>query len=289
MTMKSVDSKSVSPEYVLGTNQAELERLGLQHRLWSDAAHSLWRIAGIQPGSNVLDIGCGPGFATFDLAQIVGAASPGVQRGEVLAIDESEPYLGHVAQQCRVRGLSNVRTLRSDVMKLGSTDSISPGGFDAAYARWVFCFVSDPGAVVQGVRRSLKAGGRLVVQDYFDYERMSVAPRRVSFAAGVAATGKSWRLRGGDPDIMGRLPGMLEAAGFDVTHLGVNQRIARPGEPMWHWPQTFWHNFLPVLVGMGLLTEAQRQEWLRDWDELSRTPGAFALLPPVFDLVAVKR
>ncbi len=37
-------------EYVLGTDEAELTRLGLQHRLWGDAAHALWRRGGIVPG-----------------------------------------------------------------------------------------------------------------------------------------------------------------------------------------------------------------------------------------------
>jgi hypothetical protein len=58
---------------------------------------------------------------------------------------------------------------------------------------------------------------------------------------------------------------------------------------MWHWPQSFWHNFLPVLVELGLLTEGDRAAWSAEWDELTRTPGAFALLPPVFDVIAVKK
>ena len=58
---------------------------------------------------------------------------------------------------------------------------------------------------------------------------------------------------------------------------------------MWHWPQTFWTNFLPVLIGLGLLKEQDQKDWLREWEQLSRTPGAFALLPPVFDVIAVKR
>lgn len=51
----------------------------------------------------------------------------------------------------------------------------------------------------------------------------------------------------------------------------------------------FWTNFLPVLVGMGLLTEDDRAAWHREWDQLAATPGAFVLLPPVFDVIAVKR
>ncbi|MFY9341712.1 MAG: methyltransferase domain-containing protein, partial [Planctomycetota bacterium] len=70
-------------EYVLGTGADELSRLGLQHRLWSDAAHQAWQRACIRPGQRVLDVGCGPGYAAFDLAQIVTAV------GAVVGVDES--------------------------------------------------------------------------------------------------------------------------------------------------------------------------------------------------------
>ena len=53
-------------EYVLGTDRAELERLGLQHQLWSEHAPRAWERAGFQRGMKLLDVGCGPGFATFD-------------------------------------------------------------------------------------------------------------------------------------------------------------------------------------------------------------------------------
>lgn len=292
-------SQSTSPsasvgEYVLGVNALELNRLGLQHRLWSDAAHELWRRAGIQPGTRVLDIGCGPGFAALDLAQIVGALSPGLgdrpaPEGSVTAVDESAAFLEYLDAQCRARGIANVRTVRGDAAALGGIAELKGSRFDAAYARWLLCFVPDVGAVIRSVHGLLESGGKLVVQDYFNYEACTVAPRRESFTKVMKATGNSWRSRGGDPDIMGRLPGMLESAGFSVQHIAANQRLARPGEPMWHWPHTFWTYFTGVLAQTGHLTEADRLAWLRDWEEIARTPGAFVTLPAVYDLIAVKR
>ena len=57
-------------DYVLGAHQAELERLGLQHAVWRPRALDAWRRAGITRGQRVLDIGAGPGYATFDLADV---------------------------------------------------------------------------------------------------------------------------------------------------------------------------------------------------------------------------
>lgn len=280
-------------EYVLGVNAAELNRLGLQHRLWSDAAHALWLRAGIQPGARVLDVGSGPGFAALDLAQIVGADSPplagrSIEPGQVVAVDESSAFLEYLNTQCRARGVGNVLTLQGNAVALGDIAGLRHVQFDAAYARWVLCFVSDVQAVIKGVLNLLKPGGRFVVQDYFNYEACTIAPRRESFSRVIRATADSWRARGGDPDVMGRLPGMLERSGFRVEHIAANQRLARPGEPMWHWPHTFWTYFSHVLVQTGHLDTQEQQAWARDWEDASRTPGAFITLPAVYDLIAVK-
>ena len=66
-------------DYVLGTHDGEVARLGLQHRVWREAMFAAWRRAGIRTGWRVVDVGAGPGYATLDLAELVGAS------GEVLA------------------------------------------------------------------------------------------------------------------------------------------------------------------------------------------------------------
>lgn len=70
-------------DYVLGTHDAEIARLGLQHRVWRPHMLGAWMSAGMTSGSRVIDFGAGPGpgFAALDAAEIVGP------RGEVVAID----------------------------------------------------------------------------------------------------------------------------------------------------------------------------------------------------------
>src|SRR3954471_3621912 len=59
-------------DYVLGTHDDEVARLGLQHRVWRSVVTDCWMRVGITHGWRVIDVGSGPGYATADLAEIVG-------------------------------------------------------------------------------------------------------------------------------------------------------------------------------------------------------------------------
>ncbi len=279
---------SLSPteqaEYVLGTDSDESVRLGLQHRLWSASAHTLWERAGLQPGHTALDLGCGPGHATVDIAQIVGP------HGRVIAIDESAGFLKQLRDHAESRRLTNIERVLGDVQELGECIQDGAGSVDVAYARWVFCFLNNPEGVVTGLSRLMKQGGRIAIQDYFNYERcLTLAPRREAFSKVIQAVGASWRSRGGDTDVMGKLPGLLQRHGFEVTHLDVVQKIARPNTTMWHWPNSFWQTFIPKLVEGGFITADDQAAFHRCWDEASRDPASFIQLPPVFELIATKK
>ncbi len=272
--------------YVLGTGNDEAFRLGLQHRLWSNAAFDLWLRAGLQPGMRVLDLGCGPGHATLDIAQIVG------QQGRVVGVDESAAFLKQLGNEAEARRFSNIDRVLGDAQKLDQClpSPATDDYFDLAYTRWVFCFVASPDEMVKGLRRVLRPGGKLVVQDYFNYEfGITLAPRKEAFTKAIKAVGQSWRSRGGNPDIMGELPRILRHHGFEIEHMDVQQRIARPNTSMWHWPWTFFNSFLPKLVESGFLTQADSDAALREIAAISNDETAFMLLPPVFELIAVKQ
>ena len=121
-------SHSHAPEYVLGTDAIEAKRLGLQHRIWSAAAHHLWELAGVRPGITVMDLGCGPGHATFDLATIVGGASPErAAQGRVIALDESATFLHQLNEtavtDAGIASLAKLPKVRSiSVRKTAVTD-----------------------------------------------------------------------------------------------------------------------------------------------------------------------
>jgi len=73
-------------QYVLGTHDEEIQRLGVQHRAWRPSVFAAWQAAGIREGHSILDVGSGPGYAALDLGETVGP------RGLVIAIDKSERF-----------------------------------------------------------------------------------------------------------------------------------------------------------------------------------------------------
>src|SRR5262249_17956183 len=97
-------------DYVLGTHDAEIERLGLQHRVWRARALDAWQRAGIDAGQTVIDVGAGPGYASLDLADIVGGS------GRVIAVERTRRFLDALQDMARRRGFDNISTIEADVV-----------------------------------------------------------------------------------------------------------------------------------------------------------------------------
>ncbi len=279
MAHASSQSPTGSPhEYVLGTNEAELQRLGFQHRVWAQEASAIFERAGIGPGKTVLDVGCGPGFVTLDLAALVG---PG---GRVIGVDESARFVEYLRLRAQSSGISNVEVHVGDVQNL----DLAPSTVDAAYCRWVLCFVPDPEAVVARVASALKPGGVFAVQDYLFYKALRLSPDGRAMEKVIEAVEASWRARAGDPEICRRLPTLMARHGLELQDVRTIVRAARPGTALWDWPASFFRNYLPVLVSQGYLSANDRAAFETEWAEHSANPVAIFSTPVLMDLIAVK-
>lgn len=103
------------------------------------------------PGMRVLDIGCGCGGTSFELADAVGAD------GYVLGSDISETMLAVAEQRRRDMGLEHVRFQAGD-----ATDATFAGApFDAVFSRFGVMFFADPDAAFRNIRDAMKPGGRM--------------------------------------------------------------------------------------------------------------------------------
>ncbi len=265
-------------DYVLGTDREELLRLSFQHEAWVAHAYALWQRAGIRGGQTVVDLGSGPGFTTFDLAQMVGA------RGRVIARDRSERFLEFVAAESRRRGIAWIETSAGDVETL----ALAPESVDALYARWLFCWLPDPALAMERVARCVRRGGVIVLQDYLDWSAMRLLPREPAFDRGVAACMESWRKAGGTINVVERVPEMAARAGLVVEHLAPIARMGAVGSLEWRWMEEFFRTYLPKIVP-ELLSQAELDAALRVWDVQSTKVERFAYTPVMANAILRKR
>jgi len=270
--------RNEAEDYLLGSRDEELARLGSQHRVWAETAFALWRRAGFRSGGRILDLGCGPGFSTVDLAHLVGSS------GRVVAVDASRRFLDHLEAGARALGLANIETVECDVRDL----QLEPASLDGAYARWLFCFLDDPAAAVGRVAAALKPGAAFAVNDYFNYRAFTLAPRSAALDRVVVAVERFWAAEGGDLEIQGRMPSLMRDHGLTVTDISTTSVVARPGSPHWSWPASFFQAFLPRLVQGGYVTAADSRAFWSDWERRSEDPAAFMFLPPMIDVIGVK-
>ncbi len=128
-------------------------RWGLLVGSWlGDATEAMFDLAGIGPGSRVLDVAAGAGEQSITAARRV------LPDGHVLATDIAPALLERAAADAAAAGLTNVEVRELDGEAL---DELPPASFDAAISRVGLIYFPDQQRAVAGMRRALKPGGRV--------------------------------------------------------------------------------------------------------------------------------
>jgi ubiquinone/menaquinone biosynthesis C-methylase UbiE len=181
--------------------QAELARLDAQAAsIWTKEAETLRR-QGLRAAAHVLEVGCGPGFATERLLELV-------PKGRVTAIDV-DPEMVALARD-RLQGRERVEVVEASVTAL----PFAVDSFGAVTARLVLEHVPDRAAALRELRRVLRPAGRLFVVEVDDGWPMLTDPEPPFIAELNAAASAMIEARGADRRLGRRLPQLLAAAGF---------------------------------------------------------------------------
>ena len=172
---------------------------------WSEASRPLLDPAGIKTGEVVVDLGCGPGFTAFELADWVGPT------GHVHGVDLNAEFVAYSQSAARERGLEDSVTFhRVTDHRLPFTDN----AIDCVVAKNVFVYVDDPLQTYQECRRVLRPGGRVhAVEGDWGLAISEPVPDE-DWKALIRAASIAFRT----PNAGRRLYGYAKAAGFaDVT------------------------------------------------------------------------
>jgi SAM-dependent methyltransferase len=237
--------------YVLGSHLEERERLQRQHAIWRDAMLAGWERAGFGPGQRLLDLGCGPGLASLELAKRVGPS------GQVLAIDSAPAFLHHLEQQRERHHLPQLRSQLCDLAQ-PPADPWERGGWDGAWCRWLAMFLPRLEPLLDLLRETLRPGGRLVLHEYVRWDTFALHPQGAQLAHFVQRCAQHWRRHGGDPDVAQRLPALLEARGFRLLHSASLMACGPGDQPKARWLQDFLFTYQAQLAAAGCWSAAEQ-------------------------------
>ncbi|RPK55676.1 Demethylmenaquinone methyltransferase [Streptomyces sp. ADI96-02] len=192
------------------------------HRRRTAANSAAYLLGELRPGARVLDVGCGPGTITADLAALVAP-------GRVTAVDAAAGILEQARAVSAGRGLDNVRFAVADVHALDFPDD----SFDVVHAHQVLQHVGDPVRALREMRRVCRPGGIVAARDS-DYAAMAWYPESAGLTAWQEVYGRVARGNGGEPDAGRRLLSWARRAGFtDVTPTAAAWCFATPQDRAW--------------------------------------------------------
>jgi len=262
-------------DYVLGTRDDEVERLGLQHRVWRARMLEGWRRAGFTVGQTILDVGAGPGFASTDLAERVG------RDGQVIAFERSPHFLAMLEARASARGITNIMAREQDVSGSGN---LGEAVAERSWCRWLLSFVGEPRRTVSHIARALKPGGIAIFHEYADYGAWQMLPPNAEVDRFRTLVIQSWRDAGGEPDIGLFLPGWLAEEGLEIVEARPLIDVVRRQEFTWQWPAAFMATNAARLAELGYLEE---EEAARLATALDRAPpDALMVTPLVLEVIA---
>jgi SAM-dependent methyltransferase len=200
-------------DYVIRGGRPGYDRLALLAReRWPDTAALLGR-AGVSAGMRCVDIGCGGGAVTLEIARLV---APG---GTVAGVDMDEVKVGLARQTAAESGVRNVEFRVLDV-----TGWNQPGSYDVVYSRFLLQHVSDPAGLVRRMWAAVRDGGVLIVEDA-DFDGWCCDPPDAGFDLFVDTYQRVLRRHGGDHAIGRRLYRYFLAAGIPAPQVKLVQPV----------------------------------------------------------------
>ncbi|WP_026929195.1 methyltransferase domain-containing protein [Glycomyces tenuis] len=247
----------------------------LRSHTWRTAENSAaYLLPELRTDHEILDIGCGPGTITADLAAIV-------TEGHVTAVDRAEGVLVKAAEHAAARGAGNIDFEVADVHGLRFADDT----FDVAHAHQVLQHVGDPVQALREMRRVTRPGGLVAVRDS-DYGAFTWYPASRGLSDWLDLYERVARANGGEPDAGRRLKSWALEAGFEEEAVEASSStwtFAAPDDRRWWgglWADRALHSAFAEQAAAGdHATREQLEAAAEAWKDWSGRPDAWLMIP----------
>ncbi|KAI9709014.1 MAG: hypothetical protein M1812_007827 [Candelaria pacifica] len=191
--------KSTSTAYVSGHQESVL-----RSHSWRTAANSAgYLLDSLLPHMQILDVGCGPGTITADLAVLV-------PNGHVTGLDSTSGVLDQARATANERNIKNIEFVEGDILKLDYPDD----SFDVVHAHQVVQHVPDHVGALREMRRVCRPGGLVACRE-LDFSTMTFYPEDHGLGEWKELWLRVARAHGSEPDAGRRLKAWAHEAGFD--------------------------------------------------------------------------
>jgi SAM-dependent methyltransferase len=197
-------------------------------------------LIGIDDGARCVDVGCGGGHVSRELARRAG------EDGWVVGIDLDQALLELAGADLAAAGITNVEFRCDDAAHL------EDAAYDVAYARLLLSHLSDPRAVITAMVNAVRPGGLVAIEDV-DTLGWSCCPASAAHDRWIEIYGETIRRRGGDPHLGSKLPALLRAAGVHDLGVAMSQPCGLEGEPKLIAPMAL-DAMTDFVVGEGVAT-----------------------------------
>jgi SAM-dependent methyltransferase len=231
----------------------------LRSHTWRTAENSAgYLLPHLRPGLSLLDVGCGPGTITIDLAERVAP-------GQVVGLDASSEVVTQAQTLEAGSGSSRVRFEVGDLFALAYDDAT----FDVVHAHQVLQHLGDPVAALVELRRVLRPGGLLAARDS-DYSGFIWAPADPALDRWIELYLAVTSRNGHNARIGPALLGVAQEAGFtDVEVSTTCWTFADPESRQW------WGGLWADRVRFSRFAEQAVEYGLSDAGELESIAQAF--------------
>lgn len=257
--------------YVIEGGATGRDRLRLLSEVMGPENRELLGHIAMPANAACLDLGCGGGDVTVELARTVGPA------GKVIGIDIDTAVLDIARKEAMELGLTNVSFECHDVTTWESSED-----FDVVYARFLLTHLSDPLKVLMNVRKHLRTGGIVILED-IDFRGHFAEPDCPALQRSVDLYSATVRNRGGDPDIGPRLPALLREAGYQNIQMRMFHPTALEGG-IKHLICVTLETISGRVIEDALATPSELQETIDALDAFARDPRTVMGGPRVFQV-----
>jgi len=254
--------------YVIRGGLAGRERLRILARVMWPTTKALFERVGIADSARCLDVGCGGGDVTQELARLA-------PNGHVTGIDLDAAKLDIARREQAAAGISNIAYRREDLFETRRAAE----RYDLIYVRFVLTHLPDPAAGLAALCARLAPGGMIVVED-IDFSGHFCHPDSAAFGRYLALYTEAVARNGGDANIGPRLPALLGGAGLADIGMNVVQPAGISGEAKLVGPITL-EAIADSVLKAGLATPEALNKTVDDLYAFASGEGTLLSLPRI--------